>query len=263
MQMIKKLPIHIVRLLLILGVFVSIALVAKAYLTDPSFYKYGHYRGDVMPELAAGTPLYKGTPYCRSCHDDALHNTSAGAHASVECEVCHGTDLKHPDNSKMKVPVDTIRLCSACHESMPARPARQPQIVLAEHPFPEDAGAQCHTCHNPHAPSEGPAVAALVSTETEAETGAAIKVEPAGNVPAAVSKCSRCHGKQGEGRGKNPPLAGMQSGEFIKLMNGFKSGAIESKRMGKFARELSDADIIELAGYYAKLPTISAANSAK
>ena len=56
----NKFPKHITRLLSLLGLVVVIALVAKTFLTDPSFYKYGHYRADSIPELAAGEPLFKG-----------------------------------------------------------------------------------------------------------------------------------------------------------------------------------------------------------
>ena len=59
----KKLPKHIVRLLILLVIFLLLALTAKIYLTDPSFYKYGHYRADAIPELAAGEPIYKGAAF--------------------------------------------------------------------------------------------------------------------------------------------------------------------------------------------------------
>ncbi len=246
----SRMPKHIVNLLLLLGCFLLLALAAKFYLTDPSFYKFGHYRADAVPELAAGTPLFKGAEYCQTCHEERLADWSIGTHHTVQCEVCHGTDQDHPDNGKTLIPADTIKLCTICHEAMPARPAVQPQIVVAEHPFPGEETEQCHNCHDPHSPGGGeqgegsPEIAAQAMTAAESSV----------SVPTASSKCAKCHGKQGEGRKKNPALAGLESAIFIELMNKYKSGAGENKKMIKFARELSDEEITELAKYYESLP---------
>lgn len=240
--MIRKLPKHISRLLFILGFFLLIALIAKAYLTDPSFYKYGHYRADAIPELAAGEPVYKGSAFCLGCHEQRTADWQAGTHAVVQCEVCHGPYLGCPENSKAMIPSDTIRLCSTCHEAMPARPASQPQIVFAEHPFPDEEKPQCKTCHNPHAPT----VEELLA-EAPVEDAA---VEP----PATASKCLKCHGQQGQGRRNNPPIAGLEAAVFIEMMNQYKSGAGESKTMIRYAKSLTGEEIEELARYYESLP---------
>jgi len=238
--MFRNLPKHIIRLLVLLGLFLLTALTAKTYFTDPSFYKFGHYRADVVPALATGVPLFRGTAYCQTCHDEKQYDTSAGAHQSVECEVCHGTHREHPDNGKMQIPTDTVRLCSTCHEAMPARPVRQPQIVLQEHPSPGEVTSQCQTCHNPHSPED----------ENPVEILAAASIDLTG----LVSKCVKCHGKQGEGRRKNPALAGMESVVFIEQMNKYKSDSSISKKMTKYATPLSEEEIVELARYYENLP---------
>ena len=118
----NKLPKHIVRLLILLVFFLLLAFAAKTYFTDPSFYKYGHYRADAIPELAAGDPIYKGAAYCLNCHDEREADWSVGTHVTVQCEVCHGIDQGCPENGKAMIPADTVRLCSTCHEAMPARP---------------------------------------------------------------------------------------------------------------------------------------------
>ena len=123
---------------------------------DPSFYKFGHFRADAVPELAAGTPVYQGTPYCLTCHEERLADWSTSAHSTVQCEVCHGTQRDCPVDGVSRIPADKIKLCTTCHEAMPARPAAQPQIDLAEHPFPDEETPQCHTCHDRHSP--GPAL---------------------------------------------------------------------------------------------------------
>ena len=253
--MLNNLPKHIVRLLLLLGFLLLLALVAKSYLTDPSFYEYGHYRADAIPELASAEPVYKGSAYCLDCHDQRKADWSVGAHVVVQCEVCHGINREiclnpgqdHTVNVKSAIAHDTIRLCTTCHLALPARPESQPQIVLGQHPFPDEETPQCYTCHNPHAPSnrESPA---------EDETRALTVTEPPAELAEAVSKCAKCHGKQGQGRNKTPALAGMEAAVFIERMNNYKSGNSESKTMIKFASRLSDEEIVELARYYENLP---------
>ena len=241
-QMITKLPKHINRLIFILGFFLLVALLAKAFLTDPSFYKYGHYRADAIPELAAGEAVYKGSAFCLGCHEQRAADWQTGTHAVVQCEVCHGPYQGCPENSKAMIPSDTIRLCSTCHEAMPSRPASHPQIVFAEHPFPDEEKPQCKTCHNPHTPT----VVELLAEAPVEDTA----VEP----PTAASKCLKCHGQQGQGRRKNPPIAGLQAAVFIEMMNQYKAGAGESKTMIRYAKSLTDEEIEELAQYYERLP---------
>jgi predicted CXXCH cytochrome family protein len=219
-QMLDKMPKHIVNLLLLLGFFMLMAFSAKVYLTDPSFYKYGHYRADAVPELAAGEPLYKGVAYCLECHEEREADWSTGAHVTVKCEVCHGTDPGHPDNGITMIKADKIRLCTTCHEEMPARPARQPQIVVAGHPFPDEETDQCHICHDPHAPQDDESTAAPPATEAPTKVSAGSSSE----LPEAAGKCAKCHGKNGEGRRKNPALAGLEVAVFIERMNMYISG---------------------------------------
>jgi len=242
-------PGYIVKLLILLGGFLLVALVARTFLVDPSYYKYGYYRADAVPELAAIEPVYQGTPWCLTCHLERQVDWSIGAHGTVQCEVCHGTDAIHPESGITMIPADTVRLCTICHAAMPARPATHPQIVVGDHPFPGEETPPCHTCHNPHSP-EGwveDAVAADMST-----AGAAIDPDVV-VVPDAASKCAKCHGKQGEGLRKFPPIAGLDTGVFIEAMNQYVSGERDSKAMARYARELSAREIAQLAAYYGAL----------
>lgn len=67
--------------------------------------------------------------------------------------------------------------------------------------------------------------------------------------------CASCHGDDGKGDEDNPAIAGMDPAEFVKMMQGFKSGEQpdESGMMADFATELSDQDMADLAAYYATL----------
>ena len=250
----SRLPTHIVRLFSVVGFVVLAGLIAKAWLTDPSFYRFGHYRADAVPELASGTPVYQGSAYCRTCHagkDADKHidrdtDWAIGAHRTVQCEVCHGTDREHPDDGKSLIPVDKIKLCTTCHLAITGRPAKQPQIVPGEHPFPGEETPPCHTCHNPHSPAD------MQEEENPVNASAAI------SAPALVSKCSKCHGQLGEGVKKNPALAGMDPAVFVERINLYASGAREHKIMTKLAKSLSEEEIQELASYYGSLAGKSA-----
>ena len=53
----KGLPKHISRLLMLLLAAMAIAYALKVWLTDPSYYRFGYYRADAVPELADGARL--------------------------------------------------------------------------------------------------------------------------------------------------------------------------------------------------------------
>lgn len=226
-------PTHIVRLLLLLAGFIVVAITAVIVITPHSFYEFGHYRGNSPAEIASDVPKFRGPAYCESCHEEQHADWSAGSHKVVKCEICHSAAGDHPlDRDKLPIPDNSVRLCTLCHEKMPARPAAQPQIVVSEHAGDE----QCVTCHNPHSPALG--------TPAGGGTGA----EPG---PAAA--CEGCHGAEGLGIGNFPPLAGKTENYLAAQLRDFRSGARKNPMMNTIAQPLSDAEIAELAAYYASL----------
>ena len=126
-------PKHIVSLIGLVFVVLAAALIAKWYFTPDSFYRFGHYRADSVPEIAAQEPVFQTPRYCRECHGERHAQWSASNHKTVICEVCHGAAKGHPLNGKLPVPEDTRKLCTLCHEAMPGRPRTQPQVNLAQH----------------------------------------------------------------------------------------------------------------------------------
>jgi cytochrome c553 len=260
-------PKHIWRLVLLLGAFAVVAVTIRNILVDKSFYEYGHYRGNAVAEIARDKPKYQGTAYCRSCHAAQFTQWSGGVHNSaslgkiVKCEVCHGpgggrdrernyinaaTGPIHPTNLKLVVPTDTRALCTLCHERMPARPQQQAQIVIADH-----AGTQqCTLCHNPHSP----------------RTFISAVVAPAhpGDAAAGKSKteaCAGCHGAAGISVGlPGPTLAGQGEGYLLAALQEYKAGKRKNPIMTAMVANASDADIANIAAYYASLKcTVGAA----
>ena len=70
---------------------------------------------------------------------------------------------------------------------------------------------------------------------------------------AKAKACAGCHGANGEGKKKNPPVAGMAEDAFIQAMQDYKSGKREHKAMVRAAKKLSDEDFANMAAYYAGL----------
>jgi len=146
-----KLPPQILRLVLLTLAIVGSYLVARAFLTPPSFGQYGWYRGAALGEIAARPPVFAGKQACDECHSDILHKLAADAHKTLSCEACHGVSRDHCDNPDILPVKVTGSHCLRCHEANPARPAWLKQIVVKDH-----YGPKCTECHLPHQPNQTP-----------------------------------------------------------------------------------------------------------
>jgi cytochrome c553 len=66
--------------------------------------------------------------------------------------------------------------------------------------------------------------------------------------------CAGCHGKNGiSSNGMWPNLAGQKEAYLVSQMQMFKDGRRQNAMMSAMAKGLSDADIANLAAYYAGL----------
>lgn len=66
-----------------------------------------------------------------------------------------------------------------------------------------------------------------------------------------AAKCAACHGPQGKGAGNAPGIAGMSVETFVAALNAYKSGARKHPTMANVTKNMSDADMADLAAYYA------------
>ncbi len=229
-------PKHIFRLVSLIAGFLAVTIIAIPFLVPDSFYRFGHYRANSVIEIAAQEPVLQTANYCKDCHTERHAQWSASNHKSVTCEVCHGTALGHPQKGKLPIPKDAARLCTLCHEAMPGRPRTQPQIQVAQH----SSGQQCNVCHNPHSPKI-----------------AAALVKVAGNAAAGKRKaadCAACHGEAGISPNDTwPNLAGQHAAYLVRILAAYKSGDQKDVAMTPLAQALGDADIQNLATFYAGL----------
>jgi hypothetical protein len=137
--------------LLTLGIVLSY-LVARYFLTPPSFGQYGFYRGDALQEQASRQPVYAGKKACDECHSEEVQKVAKYEHKMVACESCHGVGQAHADDPGAPVIKPTDGQCIRCHEADPARPVWLRQI----NPKTHYTGRHCGECHVPHQPNEVP-----------------------------------------------------------------------------------------------------------
>lgn len=94
---------------------------------------------------------------------------------------------------------------------------------------------------------------ALVALGALLATGPAM----AGNPELGRAKsapCAACHGEDGRGTEPNfPVLAGQYADYLAHALRQYRSGERNNALMSPFAAELSDADIADLAAYYASM----------
>jgi cytochrome c553 len=70
-------------------------------------------------------------------------------------------------------------------------------------------------------------------------------------------RCTMCHGARGMSQADSPNLAGQSPLTIYKQLNDFKAGARTSAVMAPLVADLSDADMRDLAAYYAYLPRLA------
>jgi cytochrome c553 len=80
--------------------------------------------------------------------------------------------------------------------------------------------------------------------------------QAAGDVQAGKAKaasCAGCHGANGEGIAPNPALAGKSEELLAQALKDYKSGKRDNAVMKGMVSALTDADMANLAAYYASL----------
>ena len=66
-----------------------------------------------------------------------------------------------------------------------------------------------------------------------------------------AATCANCHGTDGRSAGSVPGLAGTDKGYFVQQMQDFKAGKRPATIMHQLAKGFSDAQIEQLAVYFA------------
>lgn len=70
-----------------------------------------------------------------------------------------------------------------------------------------------------------------------------------------MGMCQTCHGKNGVATLLEAPnLAGQKESYLVKALTDYKTGARQNEQMAVVASGLEDADIANVAAYYASIP---------
>lgn len=147
----KRIPDQLMRLSVPLVVIVLALVVAKRFLTPPTFGQYGHYRAAAVDAVTAQEIQYVGEQECANCHEDIVATKTRSYHRGVSCEVCHGPARAHTEApTEHRPPAPRERgFCPLCHSYNRSRPTGFPQII----PITHNPGRPCISCHNPHDPT--------------------------------------------------------------------------------------------------------------
>ncbi len=122
------------------------------------------------------------------------------------------------------------------------------------------------------------AVVTGCATQQPADSGAAAKAAPAKKAPAKkappktlvgasgallASTCEGCHGTDGISYGPaTPSIAGMSEDYLIEAMEEFRDGDTKSTIMGRVAKGYNDAEVADMAAYFAAIEPMGAAQKA-
>lgn len=75
-----------------------------------------------------------------------------------------------------------------------------------------------------------------------------------------AGSCAACHGTNGNSVGGTPVLAGLDRNLFVGQMLAFRSGERASTVMHRHAKGLTEAEIAQLAEYFAAQPRAAASS---
>lgn len=147
---------HAVPVLAIVAVAVAAALTVRHFLVPKTFGEYGHYRAAAMDDEKERQPRHVGRAVCATCHEDVSALHAKDAHASIECEACHGPGWKHVKNTDEPMRAASGRdECLVCHRHLDARPGAFPQVVWEQHyqfVGVANLATACVRCHSGHEP---------------------------------------------------------------------------------------------------------------
>ena len=162
---------HLVRLAVVMALALIVFIIFRAAIVPKSFGQYGHYRGAAISEVASRSIRIASRDTCEGCHTDVADQKKLGRHVILSCEACHGAQAKHAEDPANVTPpkLDTMVVCTRCHEANSAKPKTFPQVVTADH----SGGIACDMCHRPHMPkmenASSESANAKVSKKTEAK----------------------------------------------------------------------------------------------
>jgi cytochrome c553 len=203
-------------------------------------------RPATQPQIDA--KQHAGSEQCATCHNphapklagtaaQVAGDAAAGKTAAAACTNCHGVEGVSPN--------DTWPNLAGQHPAYLAR-------ILAAY----KSGDQKDVAMTPFAQALSDAdiqnLAAYYGGLACASTTGAPRGDPALG-KALANNCSACHGETGIAANPAwPSIAGQRPGYLVNVLKAFRAGLRKDPMMAGVTRALSDADIENLAAYYAR-----------
>ena len=100
------------------------------------------------------------------------------------------------------------------------------------------------------------------SVEIDPQMLGGASAESIGRGATLALRCTMCHGARGLSQADSPNLAGQYPVTIYKELVDFKTGARDSAVVAPLVADLSDADMRDLAAYYAYLPRVTSSGPA-
>jgi len=72
--------------------------------------------------------------------------------------------------------------------------------------------------------------------------------------PALVNACAACHGSDGRSQGAIPSIDNLSAEDFIAALKAFRADARKGTVMNRIAKGVDDAEISDMAAYFAGRP---------
>lgn len=208
----------------------------------------GRPRAQPQIVLAQHNPYVTSGQQCTACHNPhapkltavaakATGNAAVGKQRAAACAGCHGANGISPN--------DTWPNLAGQHGAYLAR-------ILGAY----KSGAQKDVAMTPIAqPLSDPDIQNLAAYYAGLSCKASPGEKPAGDAVAGktvAKNCTGCHGEIGVASNPAwPSLAGQKSGYLMNALKAFRAGLRKDPLMAGVTRGLSDADIANLAAYYA------------
>ena len=219
-----------------------VALDPKYFVAAMNAYKSGQRKHDLMKSLAAGlsdadlgnVALYYGLQKPARAQTPAQGDPAAGKKAAASCGACHG-DLGVSGN--------------------PATPslAGQDAQYLGAATLAYKSGARRDESMKGPAAALGERAIRDIAAFYAAQQPQAVSVRRPLTLAEWTERCDRCHGVGGNSTDPLVPALAAQREDWLEpVLHAYRKGARKSTAMAAMSALMSEADVKEVAAYYAR-----------
>lgn len=204
-------------------------------------YRNGQRKHDLMKALVAGladadienVALFYASQKPARAKTPAAGNKAAGKAAAAGCAGCHGEAGVSAGTTPSLAGQDAqyfVAAMRAYQEGSRADPLMKgPASAVAESALADLAA------HYASLQPQPPKIARALSTSDWAD------------------RCDRCHGVNGNSTDPRVPALAAQRAEYIEaILNAYRTGSRRSQAMSAMSKVLTEADVSQLAGHYAR-----------